>query len=428
MNDTITVASGAVPIYGGRLPITAPPSALTAMMGDSLTTHLLGYNWSPFFWINGLAGGKLQLVGNAGVSGQTVSQMLARVDNDYTNASPGLAGLGTLGHVFFRGGTNDARASTTAASLSATYTALLDKLGTHAEKVYILSVPPMGPSEGGYAAKNALTIEYNSLLSAYAATHAAKFVFVNDSVNLRSGDGSQLAGYFQADGIHNAGAATYQEGVDGYAALSSTLYGYSYSSPLSTSNSDVYPAQPQWFTNPAMIGTTGSAGTGFTGPVVTGLSVGRNGGGITGTCSVVAADVGDTNQSSWQRITPTQVTRTGAGESIRITSALAGRAITTVDPAALDVMLEVRLNGFDSTYFSSFKIWVQGNGGTAVTADLDLKMGGGAITKTVVLRHKMPRPNANAHTSATLFFDIPIAVNNTGSMGSFDFRCITIRG
>ena len=45
------------------------PGANTAIIGDSLTTEKLGYNWSPFFWINGLgAKGAQKLIHNAGVS------------------------------------------------------------------------------------------------------------------------------------------------------------------------------------------------------------------------------------------------------------------------------------------------------------------------------------------------------------------------
>jgi hypothetical protein len=46
----------------GAPPPGAPSSVRTALMGDSLTTHLLGYNWSPVFWWNGLLGGKLQVL------------------------------------------------------------------------------------------------------------------------------------------------------------------------------------------------------------------------------------------------------------------------------------------------------------------------------------------------------------------------------
>ena len=411
------------------LPVTPPPpSARTALMGDSLTTHLLGYNWSPFFWINGLAAkGAQQLLANSGVSGDTVSQMNARVNNSYTNANPGLAGLSPLGLIYLRAGTNDARNSTPIASLAAGYTALLNTVKSYCTRVIILSVPPIGSTEGSFAAKNALTLEYNTWLAAFAAANPSGFTFINDSANLRDGGGAQLAGYFNPDGIHNEGRATWKEGIDAATALSSLFAGYGYTSPLSTDSADVHPTQPQYVSNHTMTGTAGNVGTGFTGQVATGWSVERNGGGITGTVAKVAADVGDPNQAAWQRVSPTQVTRTGAGESIRISTALVGPGVTSSSPDSLDMMVELRFNAFDTRYFSVARAWIQG-GIDQVTHDLDLKMGGEIITHpSEVVRHQMPRRTMTTQASLTLIWDWLISANNTGSMGSFDFRCFTVR-
>lgn len=419
VGDSYSAASG-VTIYGGRLQWAAPSSQAVALMGDSLTTHRLGYNWSPFQWINGLAGGPLQLIANAGVAGETVGNMLARVDNAYTNVNPGLAGLATLGHIFVRAGTNDARAGTTSAALATGYTSLMNKLATYASKVYILSVPPMGPSESGYAAKNALTQDYNTWLAAFAAANPATFVFVNDSANLRAGDGSQLSGYFNADGIHNVGAGTQKEGIDGYGALAAKFAGYGYARATPDS------ALAEWFSNPTFAGTGGTKGGTFTGTVVNGLSIGANGSGIVCACSIEAAAGGDPDQTPWQVVTPSQVTRTGAGESIRITSTLSGRTITAIDPAVFEMMVEIDMRAFDTTYISSMKLYVQGSGG-ALTDDLELKTGGGPTTQKVMLRSKMPR-QAITSTSAILYFDLPILANFTGAMGDFRFRHLSIRG
>lgn len=423
--DTATIASGA-DLWAGR---NAPPmSSRTALFGDSLTTHLLGYNLSDAFWINGMqAKGAQQIVANAGVSGDTIADMLARVDNAYTAGSPGLDGIDPLGAIYFRGGTNDARALTTIASLSSGYTSLLSAIKAYCDHVVILSVPPIGSADGGdYATKNSRTQDYNAWLSDYAAANAG-FTYVDDTAVLRDGSGNAVAGYF-IDGVHFNGEAVYLCAAEGASLLAPLYAGWAYVSPLSSDASDVYPAQPQWVTNHVNAGTGGTVGTGFTGTIPDDWSVSANGSSITGTVAIVAADGGDSNATPWIRVTPTQVTRTGAGESIRIGAALSGRTISTSDPSALDVMVEIRLNAFDAAYFSAFRLWVQGNLGDALTADLDLKMGGGPITKTVTLRHKMPRPTAVAQSSATLYWDCLIAANNTGGMGSFDFRCLTVRG
>jgi lysophospholipase L1-like esterase len=397
------------------------PAIQTALIGDSLTDKNLNLNWSPFQWINGLAGGVLQLVANAGVSGDTVANMIARVDNAYTNASPGLAGIGALGRIFVRAGTNNARAGTSITDLAAGYTTLLNKLATYANRVVILSVPPIGPTESGYAAKNALTQDYNTWLASFAAANPNQFRFINDSGNLRASDGSQLPGFFLPDGVHNAGAATVREGIDGYAALAASLasYGYARATPDTS--------LAEWFGNPSFAGTGGTAGSGFAGPVVTGLTIGSYGSGFAGALSIEAASAGDPDQTPWQVVTPTQVSHTGAGEALRISAPLAGRTITTADPAAFEMMVEIDLRGFDTTYFTSMKLYVQGSA-AALSDDLELKLGGGPLTQKVMLRTKMPRPNATASTSATLFFDLPCAASFAGAMGNFRFRHISIRG
>lgn len=411
----------------------APPAAAveTALMGDSLTTHLLGYNWSPFWWANGIAaGGALKIVANAGISGNTVGDMLTRVDNAYTNATPGLAGLGTLGRIIFRGGTNDARASQSWSSISSTVSSLLTKLkGYCTGKVIILSVPPVGPSEANYAVINALTLDYNVGLAALAAADPSRLVFINDSASLRDGGGAQLSGYFNGDGIHNDGRATWKEGVDAAALLTSELSGYA--SPLSTDAADIYPAQPQWNDNHVMAGTGGSPGSGFTGQVADGYSVGGYGSGFAGTVAKVAADVSDPNQTPWQRVSPTQVGYTGSGEALLITKSLTGRSVTSVDPAVLDIMVEVRFNAFDTTYFKWARLMIMGGTSSQpIMPDLDLKMGGEVITHdSVVARIAMPRLSGGGSESGlSIRWEFATRSAFTGSMGSFDFRCLTVRG
>lgn len=417
----------------GAFAIYTPPSERTALMGDSLTTHLLGYNWSPFWWANGIAaGGALKLVANAGISGNTIGDMLARVNNAYTDATPGLAGLGTLGRIFLRAGTNDCRAQTPWASVSSDALALLTALKALCTgKIIILSVPPVGPTEGSYAAVNAVTLTYNTGWAALAAADPTRLLFVDDSANLRDGSGAQLSGYFNADGIHNDGRATWKEGVDLAADTGFIAEMAGYPSPLSTDPADVYPAQPQWNDNHIMAGTGGSVGTGFTGQVANGYGVGGYGSGYTGTVSIVAADVSDPNQTPWQRVAPTQVPYTGAGEAITISKTLTGRTITSVDPAEMDITVEVRFNAFDTNYFRWSRIQIYGStSNQPLFPDLDLKMGGEIITHaSVVKRIAMPRLSGGGSESGMyLRWELSTRAAHTGSMGSFDFRCFTSRG
>lgn len=401
--------------------LTIQPSVRVALMGDSLTTHLLGYNWSPIFWWNGLLGGKLQVVANAGVAGDTVANMLSRVDNSY--ATGGLAGLSPLGFIQFRGGTNDARNNTSITSLATTYTSLLNNLKSKCEgPVIILSVPPIGPTEANFATANSRTQEYNTWLQNFAATNSG-FIYVDDSANLRDGAGAQLSGYFNSDGIHNDGRATWRQGVDAAAILAPYINAYNYPSPVSTSAADVYPTQPQWVPNHLMSGG---------GSVATGWSIGGYGSGFTQTTSIVAADAGDSNQTPWQRVAPTAVGYTGSGEALLITSALNGRTVTASDPTSWDIIVEIRFNAFDTRPFKWSRIMVFSVGSSQpISYDLDLKLGGEAsIThSSVVCRHKMPRMTFNNEASGiSLRWEWATRFAYTGSMGSFDFRCFTVRG
>jgi hypothetical protein len=70
--------------YGHMAPVVT--SANAALLGDSLTDDSFGL--TTFTWMNGIAGGNLKLIANSGVSGDTVANMLTRVDNAW-NARPG---------------------------------------------------------------------------------------------------------------------------------------------------------------------------------------------------------------------------------------------------------------------------------------------------------------------------------------------------
>ena len=212
--------------------------------------------------------------------------------------------------------------------------------------------------------------------------------------------------------------------------LSSLFSSYSYTSPVSSDAANVYPAQPQWNDNHVMAGTGGTPGSGFTGTIATGYGIGGYGSGFAGTCSIVAADVGDPNQTPWQRVTPTQVGYTGAGEALLITKALTGRTVTTTDPAYLDTIVEVRFNAFNTTYFKWSRIMIMGNTSSQpIMPDLDLKMGNETIThSSVVARIAMPRILANSETGLSIRWEWATRAAFTGSMGSFDFRCLTVTG
>ena len=411
-NDFYAGESGGV-IAAGRNMI----SANSAVVGDSITAT--ARNTSAFYWANGLNGGKLKLVANCGVSGDRTWQVLARIDNAYTNASPGLAGLPPLGRVFIRIGTNDCLDGTAVASAASNLTTLLDKLAGYAQKVYILAVPPLGST---YAAANALVPAWNAWYSAYCASHTSQFTFIDDCVNIRDGSGNQLNQYFDADQIHLGPAGVYQMGLIQANVLASELSGYP--SPLSKDAADVYPAQPQWNPNPVNAGTGGGKDGGVTGTVANGIYISHSASSTV--VSVVAADAGDANQTPWQRINPIS----GSGYAwIRASIAAAGRAMSSVDPSALDAMVEIRLGNVDSTKINEILLKTVADTGEVLSPEASLKIGEvTAINNSVVLRHALKRAGSSSPASAMIQLNITTLVNYSASIGNIDFRCLTVRG
>lgn len=419
----VSVASGAVPIYGGRS--APPPPPIAVLVGDSLTDPV-GYNLSPAYLMNGLAGGVLKIIANIGVQGETVQQVLARIDNLYTASSPGLAGLPTRpGWVFLQIGTNNARSQAIDNPTRAAYAALYAKLLTYADFVFVGSLPALGGAE---AAANANVQGYNAYQQGLCASSGGKLIWNDYSAVLKDGAGAARPEFYNPDLVHTNNNGVWAQSQAGSPTVSAALAPCNYPSPLSTSAADVYPAQPQWVPNHTNIGTGGSAGGGASGVVPTGMSVWGNGGGIAVSCSKVTAEVGDPNQAPWLRLTPTQVTATGGGESIQLTALLNGRTVTGIDPERLEIVLQIRLNGLDGSKISQCTSWVQAPSGAKVVGDLPTRFGAGVLTQTLVMRHALPRPSAASAASLTLYNELRIAANGTGPMGSIDFRYETIKG
>lgn len=412
MGEFYSCASGGVIAAGRHRTFTN-----AAIVGDSITAT--ARNTSGFYWANGANGGKMKLVANCGVSGDRSWQVLARIDNVYTNASPGLAGLSNLGRAFIRIGTNDCLDGTAVASAAANLTSLLNKIAGYSQKVYIIAVPPLGAT---YASANALVPAWNAWYSAFAAGNPSKFTFIDDCVNLRDGSGNQLGQYFDPDQVHLIGPGVYQMGLIQASALASELAGYA--SPVSKDAADIYPAQPQWNPNHVNAGTGGGKDGGVTGAVATGIYIAHSGSATS--ASIVAADVGDANQTPWQRITPVSGTNTSW---IRAGISAVGRAMSSVDPFALDNMVEIRLTAVDTTKVGEIMLRVVANTGELLSTDATLKMGlAGTISKNVVLRHAIKRAGATTPASAMIYLYINMQGNYSSSVGDIDFRCLTVRG
>lgn len=426
--------------HHGRGSPAVSPLSIAALVGDSLTDP--GYGLTTATWLGGIAGGVLQPVHNAGVATETVANVLSRIDNAYTNASPGLAGLATamgvskLGWVVLRIGTNDARAGSGYSAISSNFDSLMTKLAGYADRVLIMAVPPMTAPESSPTTKNANTININSGYAAYAASNPGYCSFIDDAASVRVGgvsSGDGVSTYF-SDGVHMNQSGVRKMGTAGGDLLAALLpgLGYSYASPLVTSNSDSYNVNPtgstQWADNPAMTGSGTQSGS-WPGNVVTGVTVSASGSGA-GTVSIVAADGGDANQTPWQRVTPTQGQATGWTQASMATH---GRSITSGDPSRVEALVEVRFNALDVTNVKRLVLSARGNTTSnqylLPTFSLGLGPEATTVTKTVTMRSKLPRAAGATESGVTLFLALEYQTTFSGaSMGSFDFRCLSLRG
>jgi lysophospholipase L1-like esterase len=397
----------------------ATPSANFAVVGDSLTDEAYG-SLHTATSLNALSGGVLRMVANIGVAGNTVAQVLARIDNAYTASPPGLAGLSNLGWAILRIGANDLRGGASiGAPLQASYQALIAKLLTYAKRVIVMAVTPMSAPESGVGVPGA-----NAWLASYCATVPGVY-FIDDTAGVGDGAGGWAAPYLPTDGIHYGARAAARMTADGAAAFAAILAPYGYASPLITDPADVYPAQPQWIVHPYMDGTSGTVSGGFSGQVPSGWAVNGYGSGFVGTCSIVASD--DGNPSPWLRITPTSI-GAGGGAAISITAAMAGRSITTVDPPTLEHALQVRFNAFDSTKFSDLKCYAYGTSNEVIGGQSRVWLGDAVMSGIVVPRIATRRKAPGAHASSYLQMYLTPTTAYTGAMGSIDIRRASVRG
>jgi hypothetical protein len=390
-------------------------------MGDSLTAD--SYGLSPWYVTNSLLGGKIQVLTNAGVANQDVAAMNSRINNNYDAAQPGWAGLPVIGLGYIIAGTNSARGSISIASLAPVFTSLLASIAGYAKKVIVMSVPPLADS-----AQNALTIAYNTWLEAYCLAHSPKFVWVNASSVLRNPDGSQITSLF-VDGVHFTQVARALLAEELLAAFPRILDVTDFPSPLSTDSADVYPTQPQWISNPLLLGTGGSSGGGLSGSVATGFSIAGSGAGVVGTLAKIPADEWDANQSGWQRIT---LTSGIANSKARITTSLVGRAISGLDPTALEDVMEFRFTNLDRAFVDMIEIYAQGTPGSEYLIQRHKYplLPSGLESRKFVFRFKRARAGTSTPASVTFFLDIVLraAFGPSANIGTIDFRNLTVRG
>ena len=415
--------------------VTAPPglvppagvSRVVAIYGDSLTEH--GYG-PPWYAQMGLLGAPLQTIVNGGLSGLGVLGLLNQLGNSWTDVYPGIVGIPNLGWVAFRIGTNYVRDYSGGSGFAITpdvktvyqdiITLLLAAPGS--PHIIIFPVPPIG---GVTTTKNIQVVTYNTFLQSLVAANPTRLHWIDDCADLTDGNGNIISDYF-TDEVHFSPTGVTRMALTAEPQLSALFINQVYTSPLVTSAADIYPAQPQWFPNPTNIGTGGILGAGWTGQAPNGFNIYSYGAGFAGTVAMIAADIGDVNQIPWMRITPTSV---GAVGTIGITSAGAGRVMSSSDPYDFEQCHQVRFVNFDGTKLSQMGTLMSAENGGRLTEDSNFRFGGTGLNRTFTIQQKYRRRNPSASGAISHYIIIGgTTASFTGSMGSIDIRCISVRG
>lgn len=399
-------------------------SNIAAAIGDSNMQH--AFRSTILYWLLGRVGAPFELVANSGKSGVTTAGLTTQIDQLYTNASnPGLAGLPALGWLFVQSGTNGWRGVTSITpTIESEWAAWITKCKTYAEHIVIITTPPAGGVNTAKAAG------YQTLKTYFGefvqADTSGRTHLIDPWTDMIDNDGNIIPEMWLVDEYHHSAAGAYRAGLTAQTQMQALLANQAYSrAPLVTNSSDVYPTQPQWISNPTLVGTGGTAGGGWSGVVPTGWQVDTNGSGMAGTVSIVAADIDDSNQVPWMRITPS-LTSTS---NIRIRIPASGRTLTELDPGTLEQLIEVRLNALFN--FREMEFWMQIASGQSIvnTGYLQLPAVSGA-NGINVLRQKYMRVNGalTAGGTPTAYIYIKGAGVASGSMGSIDIRCPSVRG
>ncbi|MEF3310789.1 SGNH/GDSL hydrolase family protein, partial [Paenibacillus sp. GYB004] len=113
------------------------------LYGDSITNQngpfsgTANYYWQPtgfFYWTQLLTGGHIKVLKQAGIGGNTTTQMLARIDNDVLQYKSD--------YVHVLGGTNDVLTDTASATTIANLTTIYKRIKDNGSKLVIATVPP----------------------------------------------------------------------------------------------------------------------------------------------------------------------------------------------------------------------------------------------------------------------------------------------
>lgn len=270
---------------GGNAVALAPMFVGRAVaFGDSFSNRYLssGVQTMTSFhaWLNALLGDRFNIT-NAGVSGNTTTQMLARFDTDVTPYKPRV--------VFILGGINDISAGTSSATTLANLNAIVAKVQTIGAIPVIWTVP-LSPSVIATTAKGQILYEINQgirSLQGVTALVADGFESWVSNTNTTAPGTNATGMCLASDTLHPTAKGAYQLARPGYDLINAA---YPAISRLKSTSYDydnmVYNGQMLGSNASGTFGT--SLGTGFSGVGPNLWAVARTGASIAATGSKVA--------------------------------------------------------------------------------------------------------------------------------------------
>lgn len=172
-------------------------------LGDSITfgsdnpsnNNSRGLSWPMF--AEALSDGKFHYVRNAGVSGNTSAQMLARFDTDVTPYTPTM--------VTVMAGRNDISGSVSLATFQANIAAIIAKIRAINAMPWLFTITP---ASGASAQTTRL---WNAWLRAYAATNSIPLTDAYEAT-VDPATGGYLTAYNSGDNVHPSEAGYYAIG------------------------------------------------------------------------------------------------------------------------------------------------------------------------------------------------------------------------
>jgi len=217
-------------------------------------------DWGYFTWAQALMGAPFRLIYNAGVAGNTTTQMLARISSDVLSKSPDW--------VIVQGGINDITAAVSDATICSNLKTICSTLVNSGINVILLTIAPNNQSAG-----NSLHVQtVNQTMREWCRNTARGVIFVDTYQYLV--DPTVTTGAFASgmsdDSLHLSGKGAR---AAGQAIANSIQYMFPNKSYLPSSNGEDYGVSSsslQIVSNPMMTGTGPLAtGTGASGNVPT---------------------------------------------------------------------------------------------------------------------------------------------------------------